>query len=77
MVVPFILDREPNLSMREVEILECVAAGMSAKEVARQVELAPRTVERYIENIRLKMHARNSVHMVTCAIQMKMIDISA
>ncbi|WP_241127837.1 LuxR C-terminal-related transcriptional regulator [Novosphingobium terrae] len=41
---------------------------MSAKEIARHVDLAPRTVERYIENMRLKMHARNSAHMVACGL---------
>jgi FixJ family two-component response regulator len=37
------------------------------KGVARRVELAPRTVERHIENVRLKLNARNSAHMVACA----------
>ena len=61
------------ISPREAAILECVANGMSAKEVARHINLAPRTVERYIEIIRIKLRARNSVHMVTCAIQQHVI----
>jgi DNA-binding NarL/FixJ family response regulator len=55
------------LSDRERQILEFVADGWSAKQVARYVQLAPRTVERHIENIRMKMRARNSPHMVSCA----------
>jgi LuxR family transcriptional regulator, transcriptional regulator of spore coat protein len=61
------LDRQPVLSEREHQILELVAVGLSAKEVAQKIFIAPRTVERHIENIRLKMRARNRTHMVTCA----------
>lgn len=49
-------------------MLELVAAGYSAKEVAHQLGIAPRTVERHIENVRLKMRARNRAHMVTQAV---------
>lgn len=75
MTMTQLLDARPNLTGRECEILECVAMGMSAKEVARHIELAPRTVERHIENIRLKMHARNSAHMIACAIYYGLISL--
>ncbi len=61
------LDGKAVLTKREHEILELVAIGLSAKEVALKIAIAPRTVERHIENIRLKMRARNRTHMVTCA----------
>jgi LuxR family transcriptional regulator, transcriptional regulator of spore coat protein len=61
------LETRPTLTQREHQILELVAVGLSAKEVAQQIDIAPRTVERHIENIRLKMRARNRTHMVTCA----------
>jgi LuxR family transcriptional regulator, transcriptional regulator of spore coat protein len=61
------IDSKPVLTTREHEILELVAIGLSAKEVALEISIAPRTVERHIENIRLKMRARNRTHMVTCA----------
>jgi DNA-binding CsgD family transcriptional regulator len=63
-----LVEVQPRLTGRECEILGFVALGMSAKEIARQVSLAPRTVERYIENIRLKMRAKNSAHMVACGL---------
>jgi LuxR family transcriptional regulator, transcriptional regulator of spore coat protein len=61
------LETRPTLTEREHQILELVAVGLSAKEVAQQIDIAPRTVERHIENIRLKLRARNRTHMVTCA----------
>jgi DNA-binding CsgD family transcriptional regulator len=61
------LERAP-LTERERTILGHVAAGMSAKQIAQNVELAPRTVERYIENLRHKLAARNKSHLVAQAI---------
>jgi DNA-binding NarL/FixJ family response regulator len=65
-----VIDCEPTvglLSSREQEILLAIAAGLSAKEIARRLILSHRTVERHIENIRLKLHARNTAHLITRA----------
>jgi LuxR family transcriptional regulator, transcriptional regulator of spore coat protein len=59
---------EPALTARERQVLELVAGGYSAKEAAGQIGIAPRTVERYIEKVRLKMRAKNRAHMVTQAV---------
>lgn len=56
------------LTSRELEVLALVAVGLSAKEIAKRIAIAPRTVERHIDNARLKMHARNRAHLVTRAI---------
>ena len=58
----------PFLTTREVQILKCVATGYSAKEIAKQFAIAPRTVERHIDHIRLKTRTRNRSHMVAFAI---------
>ena len=55
------------LSSRELEVLEQVAMGESAKQVARSLLIAPRTVEKHIDNMRLKMHARNTAHLISRA----------
>ena len=60
-------EREPHLTGREQQILELIADGGSAKQVARCIGIAPRTVERHIDNIRLKLHARNTPHAITRA----------
>ena len=60
-------ERGSFLTRREQQILEFVAHGWSAKQVAQRIDIAPRTVERHIENIRMKMNARNTPHMITCA----------
>ena len=58
-----------SLTQREVEVLQLVAGGLSAKEVAQRLAIAPRTVERHIDYIRLKTRTRNRTHMVVHAIR--------
>jgi DNA-binding CsgD family transcriptional regulator len=57
-----------TLSDREVEVLKCIANGLSSKQCAQQLGIAPRTVERHVENLRNKLHARNKPHLVAKAL---------
>ena len=58
----------PMLTGRECEVLRCVALGLSNKEAAIELGIAPRTIERHVENVRNKIRARNRAHMVAKAI---------
>lgn len=58
-----------HLTSRESEVLRLVANGRSAKEVALELSIAPCTVERHIENVRLKTRTRNRAHMVAVVLQ--------
>jgi len=59
-----------HLTERELAVIELTAVGFSAKEAADQLRIAPRTVERHLDNSRLKLRARNRVHLVyKCAEQ--------
>lgn len=62
------------LTARELEVLALVADGLSAKEIALRIDIGPRTVERHIDNARLKMRARNRAHLVTRAIASGLLD---
>jgi DNA-binding CsgD family transcriptional regulator len=57
-----------GLTRRELEIVGLLATGMSAKEVALNLVIAPKTVERYIDQARMKTRTRNRVHLVSYAI---------
>jgi len=59
-----------------VQILQLVANGYSAKEAASILRIAPRTVERHTENLRLKMRARNRAHMIALAVLTGVLDLS-
>jgi DNA-binding CsgD family transcriptional regulator len=67
---------QPALSRREQQILELVAQGYSTKQAAGHIGIAPRTVEGHVENIRLKMRARNRAHMVSQAMVAGYLEVA-
>ena len=62
-----------SLTLREHEILLLIAAGASAKEIARVLHIATRTVEAHINHLKLKTSANNRAHLVAVALQMGLI----
>lgn len=62
-------DEHPELTQREHSVLSLVAQGLSAKEVALVLSIAPRTVEKHIDHVRLKIRAKNRAHMVAQAME--------
>ncbi|AXB78971.1 response regulator transcription factor [Novosphingobium sp. P6W] len=66
-----------RLTSREAEVVTLVARGLSAKEVALALAIAPCTVERHVENVRLKTQTRNRVHMIAHVLQNGMLSSEA
>ena len=62
-----------SLTNREQDVVFLSANGFSAKEVAQELDIAPRTVERHLENCRLKFHARNRTHLVAICLSSGMV----
>ena len=58
-----------QLTVRECDVLRLVALGRSAKETAIELRIAPCTVERHVENVRLKTRTRNRAHMIAHVIR--------
>jgi len=56
-----------DLTDRERQILEQVAAGRSNKEIAQQLFLSEKTVKHYMTNILQKLHVRNRVEAALLA----------
>ena len=64
-----------QLTDREFEVLRLVAIGLSAKEAALELDIAPCTVERHVENVRLKTRTRNRAHMIAHVIREGMLPL--
>ena len=64
-----------NLTSIEKVILHLLANGWTAREIASRENLSHRTVERYIESLRLKMNARNTPHLIACAFSKRELKI--
>jgi HD-GYP domain-containing protein (c-di-GMP phosphodiesterase class II) len=48
-----------GLTAREVEVLQCVARGLSNKEIAKRLVISPKTVGNHIEHVYTKIGATN------------------
>ncbi len=66
-----------QITNRESQVLRLISLGMSAKEVALELQIAPCTVERHIENVRLKTRTRNRAHMIAYVIRAGMLPSDA
>ena len=64
-----------GLTDREREVLREVAKGASAKEAAIALRIAPSTIERHIENARLKTRTRNRAHLIGFAIANRLLQL--
>lgn len=56
-----------DLTERERQILECVAAGLSNKETGQRLHLSEKTVKHYMTNILEKLQVRNRVEAALLA----------
>jgi DNA-binding NarL/FixJ family response regulator len=68
-------DRPPDaLSPREEEVTKLVAESHSTDEIARLLQISPRTVERHRENILAKLGMRDRVALTRWAIRHGLVD---
>ncbi|MGW7557069.1 response regulator transcription factor [Streptomyces rimosus] len=60
------------LTRRQLQIAQHVVAGHTARYIARELCLSPRTVETHIENMRHKLGCANRTELVVCFLQADM-----
>jgi DNA-binding NarL/FixJ family response regulator len=53
------IDYPDGLTLREVDVLRLIAADMSNREMAEELFLSVRTIERHVANIYTKIDAHN------------------
>jgi DNA-binding NarL/FixJ family response regulator len=64
------------LSRRELQVLECVAQGMTSIQIGEALEISPKTVARHRERIMGKLHMHSSAELVRFAIRTGLVDIN-
>jgi DNA-binding NarL/FixJ family response regulator len=57
------------LSDRELEVFEMIGRGLTTRQIATQLELSPKTVETYRENIKAKLNLPNGTALTRHAVQ--------
>jgi DNA-binding CsgD family transcriptional regulator len=69
-LVPSLMLRRPNLlSAQQRRVLELVGRGLTAKEIARQLGISPKTVEQHKARIFERLGVRNQAEAVRVAIE--------
>ena len=64
-----IVARVESLSPRERQVMEGLVAGLSNKQIAREYDISPRTIEVYRANVMTKMQAGSLSELVRLAIR--------
>jgi NarL family two-component system response regulator LiaR len=64
-----LLAKKSLLSAREIEVLSCVARGQSAKQIAGNLHISAKTVERHKSNIMSKLSLHTQVDLTRYAIR--------
>lgn len=63
------------LTPREIEVLQCVAKGMSNKDIAQRLGTADGTIKMHVQNILAKLDAADRTHAVTTALKRGIIHL--
>ena len=58
-----------RLSDREIEIFEMIGHGLTSRQIARKLELSPKTVETHREHIKEKLELKNATELTKHAVQ--------
>lgn len=67
------INERSRLTVRESQVLSLVVEGLSAKEIAIKLSIAPRTVECHIDHLRAKTQCRNRAQLVAVAVGSGMV----
>lgn len=62
------VEKAPELTPRETEVLRLVAKGLAYKQIARRLTISHRTVQNHVQNTLTKLHLHNRVELVRYAI---------
>lgn len=67
----FSLDNSLSLSMREINCAQLLIQGKSARLIAQQLFISPRTVETHVQNIKDKLHCYTKAELINKLLDLK------
>ena len=65
----------PNLTDREMEVLQLVAQGLNNRDIATELFISENTVKNHVRNILEKLHLHSRMEAVVYAVREKLLDI--
>jgi DNA-binding NarL/FixJ family response regulator len=73
-LVPAERKRQGQLTPGELEIVQLIAAGHTARQIAGRLVISENTVDRHRTNILGKLHLKNRLDLARCAIRRGLIE---
>ncbi len=67
------LQIEP-LTVRELEILRALSAGLTTREICDELSIAPNTLRTHVQNITAKLHVHSKLEAVVFALRHGLVD---
>jgi signal transduction histidine kinase/DNA-binding CsgD family transcriptional regulator len=74
LAVTFTLLSPVQLTSRELEVLQCLAGGLSNKQIARALTITPRTVNFHLDNIYSKLGVSSRTEAVIVAVRQGLLE---
>jgi DNA-binding CsgD family transcriptional regulator len=69
-------DIEERLTRRELECFFHVIQGKTAKQIARELQLSPRTIESYLDNMKIKLGLDSTSQVMEYAVSNGFVSVS-
>jgi two-component system response regulator EvgA len=73
-----ILDGDKEISVflcqRDLEIIKCLARGLTGVEMGKELFISDRTVDCYRAKLFVKMEAKNAAHLMSICFRNKIIE---
>ncbi len=69
-----VMDARPSVTARETEVLALLVTGLSNKEIARDLQIAPRTVGTHVESLYRKLDVTNRATATLKALELRLIE---
>ena len=67
--------KKMGVTKREIEVLKLICSGLTNSEIAEQLFLSKRTIDRHRANIMDKTNSGNTAKLVAFAIKYNLVDI--
>lgn len=65
-----------RLSRREVEVLHCIAAGLSTTEIAQDLFISTATVKSHVARLIMKVEVRDRIQLVIAAYRSGFVQVN-
>jgi DNA-binding NarL/FixJ family response regulator len=63
-----------ELSPRELEVVRLLLAGRTVREIAEDLFLSPKTVDRHVDSARRKLRAPSRIALAAAALEMGIVS---